>query len=435
MIKKIFFVTFLIFIINSICCFAGNYEQIDLKTAIEIAQQNNLDIKSAQKDIDISKNEIKISNRLQNPSIQTAWNFGKAGKGNPNQIGISETVELFKRAPRKKLAQTNYNLTLENFEYQKFNLKMDVAEAYVKLVVAKSILQKYEHQQKFLEELLKISNLNNRESSKLDLDTVEAKIALNQIITEVNKAKTSAKTARIGFNRVINSQDTNYDSVDTNLSKENSIAGIDIPKTSDKLPPFKSIEDSAIKNRYDIKIAKKQIELAEKKLTVIARQKVPDLEIAGGYGYQTVGLSDDNTYKNGAYLGASLVNIPILYSYKPEIKNAQLEIEKANIEYISTVNKAKKTVEIAYENFITAQLNLESYNDKILKDAEELFALFEQKYKVENVDFATLAAVEESYQDLIVGYSQALSDYYISWIDFLREINSENFSFDNTQNL
>ena len=112
-----------------------------------------------------------------------------------------------------------------------------------------------------------------------------------------------------------------------------------------------------------------------------------------------------------------------------------MEIEKANLEYISTVNKAKKSVEIAYEDFITAQLNLDSYNDKILKDSEELFALFEQKYKVENVDFATLAAVEESYQDLVVGYSDALSDYYTSWIEFLREINSEDFSFDKKENI
>ena len=199
------------------------------------------------------------------------------------------------------------------------------------------------------------------------------------------------------------------------------------------LPSFRTIENSAVKNRYDIKIARNEIEVAKKKLAVVVRQKVPDLEISSGYGYQTIGLSDDNNYKAGAYLAANLVNIPIFYTYRPEIKNAKLEIEKADLNYISTVNKAKKSVEIAYENFVTAQLNLESYNDKILKDSDDLFALFEKKYKAESVDFATLAAVEESYQDLVVGYSDALSDYYISWINFLREINSENFDFENTK--
>ena len=429
MIKKLILAILLQIIITPFC-FAGDYQVIDLKTAIDIAEKNNLDIKSSKMDVDIAKNEIKISNRLQNPSLQTTWNFGNAGKGNPNQIGLAQTVELGKRNPRKKLAKINFNLASENFEYKKFILKMDVTEAYVKLIVTKSILKKYEHQQQFLEDLLDISNRNNAEYSKLDLDTIEAKIALNQIITEVNKAKTNAKTSRIEFNRIINTLDSKYDAKDITLLKNEDTIGINIPSPSVTMPPFESIKNSAINNRYDIKIAKNEVEKAEKNLVVVARQKIPDLELASGYGYQTVGLSDDNQYKHGAYLGASLVNIPLFYSYKPEIKNAQIEIEKANLNYISTVNKAAKDIEIAYENFLTAQLNLHSYNDKILKDSEDLFSLFEKTYKVEKVDFATLAAVEESYQDLVVGYSEALSDYYISWINFLREINSENFNFE-----
>ncbi len=430
MLKKTIIVTLLIFFYNITSCSAEEYKQVNLKTAIEIAQKNNLDIKSSKKDVDIAKNSINISNRLQNPSIYTFWNFGKAGKGNPNQIGLSQTIELFKRAPRKNLAKTNYTQAIDVFEHQKFNLKMDVAEAYVKLAVSKLILQKYEHQQKFLEDLLEISNMNNKELSSLDLDTIEAKIALNQIKTEVNKAKTNARTARIEFNRVINMPDGNYDSCDFNFSTEDISNEINIPKIP-KMPNFKTIEEDAVKNRFDVKIAKNEINIAKQKLIVVSRQKIPDIEVGSGYGYQTVGLSEENQYKSGAYLEASLVNIPLLYSYKPEIKNARLEIEKANLNYISTINKAKKSVEIAYENFITAQLNLECYNDIILKDSEELFNLFEKKYKVEHVDFAALAAVEESYQDLIVGYSEALTDYYISWINFLREINSESFEFKN----
>ena len=161
MLKKTIIVTLLIFFYNITSCSAEEYKQVNLKTAIEIAQKNNLDIKSSKKDVDIAKNSINISNRLQNPSIYTFWNFGKAGKGNPNQIGLSQTIELFKRAPRKNLAKTNYTQAIDVFEHQKFNLKMDVAEAYVKLAVSKLILQKYEHQQKFLEDLLEISKKNS----------------------------------------------------------------------------------------------------------------------------------------------------------------------------------------------------------------------------------------------------------------------------------
>lgn len=138
--KKIFSFIFIIFLSN-LCCHSSELKQINLKTAIKIAEENNLDIKSSKLNVDIAKNEIKISNKLNNPAIQTFWNSGESGKGNPNQIGLAETVELFKRSPRKKLAKANYQLISEEHEYNKFNLKMDVAEAYVKLVVAKTILK------------------------------------------------------------------------------------------------------------------------------------------------------------------------------------------------------------------------------------------------------------------------------------------------------
>ena len=427
-------IAMLIIFINTSVCIGAELQQIDLKTAIELAQKNNLDIKSYRIDVDIAKNEIDIANRLQNPSLESFFNFGKAGKGNANQAGISQTVELFKRAPRKNLAKVGYNLTLEEYEFRKFNLKMDTTQAYIKLVVAKSLLKRYENQQKYLEELLKLSNRNNKNNDNFDLDTIEAKIAVNQMVTEVNSAKTNAKIALIEFNKILNTQNNKYDSLDYNLLQEGSIKEIKIPLSLKKLPSLEDIKQSALQSRYDIKIAKKQLEVAEKNLVVVLRQRIPDIELSGGYGYQTIGLSDDNRYKSGAYLSANLVNIPVFYTYKPEIKNAQLEIEKAQINYISTINKARKDIEIAYEKFTTAQLNLENYNNKILKDSNDLFRLFEEIYKVEKVNFAALAAVEESYQDLVKGYSEALSSYYTSWIDFLREINSDDF-LPNTQTL
>ena len=423
MIRK--FLLLLIVIFCGSVCFCEEAEKVDLKTAIDLALQNN--INQYKKDVEIAENNIKVANRLQNPTIKNFWNFGTACKGNPNQIGLAQTIELFKRIGRKNLAKANYEIAVQEYENKKFQLEMNVAEAYVKLVVAKSLLKKCERQRAFHEKLLKMSNISQKEKS---LDIIEAKIALNQIINEVNKAKANEKSAMLEFNKVINSLNHNYDSIDTEITKNNNIKGINIPSSAAKLPNFKDIEDTAIENRLDIKIAKSTIDAANKNLTVVIRQRVPDLEVTGGYGFQPGKTSDSGNFESGAYLEACIVNIPILYTYRPEIRNAKLEIEKANLNYLSVVNQAKKDIEIAYEKFLTAQLNLESYNDSILKDSEELFTLFEKMYKEKPLDFASLAAVEESYQDLIVGYSEALSDYYLGWIDFLRETNSKDFTFD-----
>ena len=36
--------------------------------------------------------------------------------------------------------------------------------------------------------------------------------------------------------------------------------------------------------------------------------------------------------------------------------------------------------------------------------------------------------LQQSYKSIIIGYSQALAEYYNSWTNFLREVNDEDFT-------
>ena len=193
------------------------------------------------------------------------------------------------------------------------------------------------------------------------------------------------------------------------------------------MPSFESISQNSLNNRFDLRIAKQQVDVAQKNLVVVARQRVPDLEVGGGYAFQNKHLSEDGTYKNGAYLGVNLTNIPIFYSYRPEIKNAKLEVEKADLNYVSVRNKALNDLNSAYEKFVTAKLNLNYYNDKLLKSSDEMIKISKRSYEVGKSNLTTLIVMEQSYRSIIVGYTYALSEYYNCWIDFLREVNTEEF--------
>lgn len=431
--KKIF-ITFLILSLGQITFAANTPQKITLQNAIELAVKNNIDYTANKLNIEIAKNNIKSANRLQNPDFNVFYNFGKAGSGNPQQIGLSETIEIAKRGARKKLAKSNLELTKENVSYFEFDLKMDVREAYVNLVAAKSILNSLEQQQKLLEELVAIAKKRVAAGAAPEMDVIQAEIALNQMITQVNTAKVNVKSATFDFNKVINPKDQtniNFDSADDLFTDKENFTGLLTPKPKSELPAFESISENTLKNRFDIRIAKQQIDVAKKNLTVVSRQRIPDLAILGGYGYQSRGMSDDGRFQNGAYAGASLVNIPLFYSYRPEIKNAKLEVEKAQLNYNSTQNKALKDLNNAYEKFVTAKLNLNYYNDKLLKSSEEMIRISKRSYEVGKSNLTTLIVMEQSYKSIIVGYTYALAEYYNCWIDFLREVNSEEFNINN----
>ena len=107
--KKI--LTIFILILTGGICFADNpVEKLNLNEAVDLAIKNNIDFQAAKLDADIAKNNIKVANRLQNPDFNVFYNFGSAGKGNPQTFGLSENIEIAKRGARKKLAKLNFKL-------------------------------------------------------------------------------------------------------------------------------------------------------------------------------------------------------------------------------------------------------------------------------------------------------------------------------------
>lgn len=428
--KKILLVALTIILTSQITFATENIKKIDIKQAIKIAKQNNLDIQASKIDVDIAKNEIKKANRLQNPDIDVFYNFGKAGKGNPQQIGASQTIELAKRGARKNLAKSNLIQTEINLNFDEFNLGMDVREAYINLVASKAVLKNLMVQEKLFEELVEIAEKKVKTGELPEIDLLQARIALNQIITRINSANMTVKTKMIEFNKVINAKLDDYDSIDDFFPDSNDFLAMLTPKPEAKLPDFEIIKENSLKNRVDLKIAKQEIDVAQKNLAVTIRQRIPDLDIKAGYGYQPEHLSDDGTFRPGAYVGASLVNIPLFYNYSPEIKNAELKVTQAQLEYESAENKALKDLRKSYDQFLTSQQNLNFYNEKLVTDSKNMIEISKKDYESGNANLTSLIVMEQSYEDILEGYTYTVADYYKSWVEFLREVNTEDFDLD-----
>ena len=426
--KKIVFGLLFIFFTQLTSFAIEDVKKVFLQEAIDAAIENNIDLEAAKLNIAIAKHNIKSANRLQNPNLDYFQFFGAAGWSEPRQFGINQTFEIAKRGARKSLAKSNLKLTQKNVDYTKFDLKMDVREAYVNLVAAKSVQETLKQQQNLQEELLGIVKYRVKKGQVPEIDLIQAEIALNQMITQVNTARANVKTALAHFNKVINNPEKIiYDSKDNIFDEENNFIEMLTPAPTLKFPAISEIMDEALKNRYDLQIAKQEIDVAEKNLKLIARQRVPDVALLGGFAFQGAQHTLDNRFNGGAYVGASIVNIPLLYNYGPEIKNAAIKLQQAELNYKSIKNKAEKDVESAYEKFLTAAENLNDYESKILTSSDELIDISIKAYETGKSDLTALIVMKQSYKSILVGHTYALAEYYNSWTNFLREVNDENF--------
>ena len=374
--------------------------KISLQDAIELAIRTNPQMELARLDVDMARNNILQTNRLQNPSIHTFQNIPKAGVGNPQQIGVDYTIELFKRGKRKekkskyKLLKEQENLANELYE----NIKKEVEKG----------------------------NLPKTEE-------IQAKIVLNKSIMLTNIARTDTITAQNYFNSVLNTSDINLDTKEDVLPNDYSVLMAISP--SEKTPDFKEIKDYALNNRYDLLMAQKEMIAAQKKLEVAKSLRIPDVELTGGYAYQTKGMSGDGHFQSGGYVGASLVNIPILYNFRPEIDNAKIEIQKAELKYEDTKIDAIRNITDAYEKFVIARENLNYYNKEILTNSRELMEASKKSLSNKEIDLTTFLVSKKLYLELTLGYQDALGEYYSSYADLLKEINSDSIYLTKTENL
>lgn len=390
--------------------------KISLEQAINMALDGNIELQEQRKNLGISQNNVKKANALKNPQFQSNLLMGPIAKGNSSQVGLMLPIEVTKRGARKKAALADLSYTENKIKDYEFKLKLRVRTSYFNLLVAKSELKIMQDRRDLLEDLLDIAKGKPKNSPNYEIEVLQADMKLKKQDVNINRAKIDIRTAQYNFNRVLNlaNNPTLYDVQDYSIFGQEFYTQLN-------LPSYEDLESIAIKNRYDIKMSEDKILKAKKDLEVITRQRIPDLYLSGGYAFAHDGTS-------GAFVGAG-VDIPALYRYTPEIKNAKLEYDKAQLEYNSIINITKNVIHTNYDKFVMAQENVGHYKE-IVEESNKILNLSKQRYRKGKTSLANLIIVEHSHQELLNEYLEAVRAYYNAYIALLQEIGMDNFTID-----
>lgn len=388
--------------------------KIDLKSAMDMALVGNIELQEQRKNLGISKNDIHIANALKNPQFQSNFLMGQIARTNSSQFGVMLPVEIAKRGTRKKAAQAGLSYTENKISDYEFKLKLRIRTSYFNLLIAKSDLRIMEERKELLEDLYEIAKNRPKNTDNYQIDLLQADMRLKKQIIQINKARANVRTAQYNFNRVLNLENnlTLYDTKEDSLFDKSFVTALN-------LPGYDELESAAFQNRYDIKMAEAKILKAKRDIDVVVKKRVPDLYVSGGYAFAHDGTP-------GAYVGAGL-DVPSLYMYTPEIKNAKLNYEKAQLEYNSIINITKNVIHTNHDKFVIAQENVAHY-DEILKESGEILKLSKQRYKKGKTPLTSLIVVEHAHQELLNEYIGAIGVYYNAYIALLQEIGVDSFA-------
>lgn len=414
-------------VILIILCFAvfvlpaqANVKRISLDEAVGLSILYNIDLQAKRKELGIADSEIKIANRLQNPQVQSNILIGQVRTGNSSQAGLMLPVETFKRGVRKKAAiakKKSIESEIAQFEH---NLKIKVMKAYFEVLFYKSVVHIMNERKDLFEDMKKIAQAKPQSDSNYKIDNLQSDIKYKKQLIELNRAKAELLNAQFNLNKVINAaNDENmYD------TQEDSLFGDDLSILEIKLPEYKQIEAAALKYSYSIRIAESNIEKYGQEYILAKRQRIPNITVGGGYAWQLKYGRDGDDW-SGAFVGGGF-DLPVLYTYRPEIDRAYTILEKARMDKASFENKLKITLKQDYNNFKYSKQNMDYYKE-ILEESDEILKMSTERYRMGETALINLLMVENGHQALLNEYITAMDIYYGVYLNMMQNIGHDVF--------
>lgn len=405
-----------LFLLFSICLpSSSQVVHITLDNAVNLALENNLDLKSKRKKAEELQQEIKIANALKNPRFESNFLIGRVTRGNSSQFGLSVPVEVAKRGIRKKIAQTNLDIVEKEIKASEHDIKIEIMKNYFNILYLKSVVLIFQEREKLFKNLKTIAEQKSKKYVNYDVDILQADMKYKRQLVYLNKAKADLLIAQFKLNDTINIKNSEnmYDTIEESLFIN------DLSLLNLTLLPYQTIEDTAMKYSYSLAIAESNITKSEQEVTQAKRQRIPNLTIGGGTAYQTAHQTGGDSLP-GAYIAIG-ADIPILYSYSPDIKKAKIVLERSNIDKDSFENHLRYALKQDYNEFKYAKANMEHYKN-ILSESQKLMNTYSKRYEKGQTSLQNFIQVETMHQETLKDYIGAAQAYYDSYLNLMHNV-------------
>ncbi|MTI87997.1 MAG: TolC family protein [Balneolaceae bacterium] len=425
--KKLFSLFLFILFIYGGTSFAQESRTITLQEAIEIALENNYQLKQAKNNLDLADKQITSEYADFLPNISSSLSYGKTAGQQfiQDQVSfsdvtsasasgrISASISLFDGFNNiNTLRQSEYSKLSneEQLERAKENVIFNTASAYLSVLVNTELLEiaedNLETSKKQLEQTKAQVEVGSRPS--VDLYTQESAVATNEL--NVIQRENQLRLSKVQLIRQLQIDPLiEYEFEIPEIAGDYELSGVDSYHLSELI-------DDALLNRSDLKSEVANIRSQEFQLKIAKGSLYPSISAnatlstrwSDRYFLPDATFSDqffDQQVNKG--FGFSF-NLPIfqnwnrihsIQSAKIQLKNSKLSLENSKLGIIQEVTQA-------YNDYIAYQQQLES-SRKALTASEKAFETQQERYKVGASTLIELSQTQSEYVSAQSDYTQA----------------------------
>lgn len=401
--------------------FAGNIqaqEKLSLEQAVQLALENNYDIKLNKNDVEQAKNNVSRANAGMLPIVTGNFSTNNTVSNTKQTLSSGQTQER-SGAKNSNLAYgpvLNWQV-FDGFEmfarYDRLKELEQLGEANFKLAVQTTLadvinnyydLVQQQQQIKALSGALDISRLRLKNSKSryqigkaAKLEVLAASVDLNTDTTNLLRQNDVYRNTKIRLNELLAREiSTDFTVTDTIIIRNNLL----LPELQNAAAQLNPTLQSAMINRR----------IAELNLKQVKANRYPNISINSGYNFNKstseLGFARNSTGRGLNYGLSASINIFNGLLQKRNEKTASLQIENSQLQYDKLNQNITSQLTSLYQTFQT-NLQLVKLEQENLEVAKQNMDITLEKFRLGSVAPLEFREAQRNYIDANARFTNA----------------------------
>ena len=373
---------------------------------MERVLENNIALTAKRMDIEIADASVKGSKVYNDPTLALSYSNNEdwnTGMGQGIELELSRTFTFGVRRSRIDLADSERTQAVALLEEYMRHFRADATIAYLEHLRAKMLLEEAAVIYKDLSEVAANDSLRFMRGDIAESDWLESRmaqsVAKNAMLTAEAERNNSA--IKLGYYM-------------GNIENADALNGTGTLEITEQAAPVEYYTEAAMTHRADLVVAlgKADIAVASQKFNKALRR--PELGVTLGATYN-ISDPDFTTIKAG-------VAVPLKFSNlnKGARLQDELLVRQANIE----IDEARLTVAAevlqAYNNFIYATRQGETFSGAMLNDMQQVVESKRKAYEMGEIAFLDYLIVQRNESEMRQQYIDALFGKAVAWVELQR---------------
>lgn len=360
---------------------------LDLKTALQIAESSNLELRAARQQRAIALAGIKTAGQLMNPTVTASVSRDAPHEG----VLLGQTLELGgKRSRRIAVAREEQKSTEIDIAVLERQIRQRTREGFYRVLWSR---EQSEQSKAALDLATRIRDVVNQRYQLGDvaqLEVIQAEVEMARSAAEYQTAQLEQRVADAQLAALMNR------ALETPLTLSGRLS--DIPAQ----PAQQAIVDAALQSNAEMKKTTQELAIEQKRLELAKAQRIPNLDLQAG-----VDLNSPHDYQVGPR-GQIGIQLPLFYRGQGEIaeSNAKLEFLRLSLESTKTAATAEGLG--AYFDYIAKSQEAEQYRANIVPQSVHLEEMSEESYRAGKSNLLTLIDAQRKLNETRKAYLDSL---------------------------